>query len=414
MALQLSAQIFNYKDTTYYPRVADNNTVWRQAAYAVITPRNYDKTKTYPVWMLIHGQGELSEGKIANLRNIVQGFTQSDGSRLYAIATDDFKAAINTYQFIAVLPTYGSEFNPTDINFVLDEVEKSYSVDKSREALIGFSLGGGAVVRYMTSSLANAQRIALAVPCSPVNWATNYKNVTDADLPVVGATNRTDGRVDPSNVKTIIAGINALSPRTRATLITFDEDGHGSVNRMLALSDRLVPQTMYEYLQTIDKDNPRPYPTSTTVPPVQPPPPVTTLTAVAKEIGITTVAAVVLDGSASKNFQSATWGVISVPTGVNPYSNLFPKGSGYYTVNATLPKEGAYSFVLNTYAGTQTARDTIVVTYQKTSTPVPVTPTNIVGTGIMYFSDGSQVAVTLTIDWVTKKIVAKDANGKEY
>lgn len=399
-------------DTVYYPRVADNGTVYRQVGYGLIKPTNYSASKQYPVVMNIHGIGELSEGKLANLRNVVQGFDYGSGVRQYAIATDDFKKAVNLYGFIGIVPTYGNNLSVSDINFILDEVEKNWSVDRSREALIGFSLGGGAVVRYMTSSLANARRISLAVPCSPVDWATTLKNVVDANLQVIGATNRTDGRVSPENIKRIASGINALNPAIPADLIIFPEDGHGSVNRMLALSDPSVPQSIYAYLLSISNASPKPYPTSTTAPPVVVPPPTGGPVIKLVPVNITTTGTVSLEACESTGYSDFTWNVFSVPKGANPYTPYL-KGSGYCRTTAVFTIEGAYGIKAQACKGTVCVTDTLYITYQKTSVPVPHIPKSF-SNGLLLFSDGSTEQGTVTGITADKKITVKTTDGTIY
>lgn len=409
---------FTIGDTVYAPRVNYNGSIaYSQQGYATILPRNYSASKTYPVIMLIHGNGERSMGRLGDLRNVVQGFDYNgDGYRDAAITTDDFKTAINTYQFIGVVPTYGGDFNPVDINYVLDQVEKDYTVDKSREAIVGFSRGGGSVLRYITSSQANADRLALAVPIAPIAWATTLTYIVNSKLPVVAATNRTDNIVSPKIVNDFTAAVNALNPDFPVKLITFAKDGHGGFSEMQSLYHAQVPQSVYPYLLAITKDSPKAYPTggTTTIPPPVIQPPTTTLTAVAKDIGITSTAAIKLDGTASKGWLGATWGTISVPAGVNIYSKIITGGAGWIQGTAMLPKEGAYTFVLNTYTATQSAKDTIVVTYQKTTVPIPVKPL-LYDAGYLVFSDGSRVKATVTsVDFVAKKTIVTDEAGIIY
>ncbi len=364
--------------------------------------------------VLIHGRGELSEGKLENLRNVIIGFDYGTGVRQYAIASPDFKEAIRTGQYIGVVPTYANNLSVSDINYILDQVEMDFPVDRTKEGLVGFSLGGGAVVRYITSSPLNAGRLAFAVAAAPVNWATDWKIVADARLQFIGITTEADKVVDPSNIKGMVDKLNSYNPAIKPKLIILPGDGHGGLNEIISLSHPLVPQTIGAYLATVSTADRKQYPTNTTTtPPTQPP--TTTLTAIAKEIGITTVSTVTLDGSDSKGATGASWGCINVPAGVNPYTNFFPKGSGWYTVTATLPKEGAYTFVLNAYNSTATARDTIVVTYQKTTVPVPVVPMSYdSNTGYLVLSDGSRILATATVDFSTKKVTIKDQAGVVY
>jgi dienelactone hydrolase len=423
ITLQVQGQtVITKGDTTYYPRLGPGGVVYRQAAFAVVKPPDYPiPGKVYPVILEIPGMGDRSEGYYENLLNVLQGYDY-DGNgplpRQYPVMQPDFYTAIKTKQVLGVIVTYPREFNPADINFVLDELEKNWQVDKSREAIRGFSLGGGAVMRYITSSLANAKRLCLAVAVAPVSWASNLQYIVDAKLPFIGVTNRTDDRVSPEIIKNYVKAIEALNPAVAPKLLVFPQDGHGGINEMQALSHPYVPQSVYDYVLASDRANPKSYPLTVATIPTQPvptDPSPTGLTAVAKEIGITTSSSITLDGSASTGASGHSWGVISVPAGVSIYTNLFTKGSGWHTVTASLPKEGAYTFVLNAYNSIATARDTIVVSFQKTSVPVPPTPVTYDSeTGYLVFSDGSRVKATATIDWITKKVIVRAEDGISY
>jgi hypothetical protein len=390
-------------DTTYYPRVSLTSEVYRQQGYAVIKPTNYNPAKAYPVWLLIHGRGERGEGKIANLRNVVQGFDYNgDGIREEAVATDDFKKAINLYQFLAVVVTYGNEFNPTDINFVLNDVEKNWSVDRSREAIIGFSLGGGSVVRYVTSSQENADRLATAIACAPVNWGTNYSYIKNSSLPFIVTTNQTDNVVSPSNAKTIVANSNALNPVPLTHLVVFPLSGHGSINEMLKLKYPGVPELIYTYLNRITNIQPKIYGDTVIIsPPVEPRPtnkaPVINLT----DISVTTTTGLMtLNACTSVGYDYITWTAFQVPTGVNIYSNFFPGGAGACKVSAAFKTEGTYGIKAVACKGATCVADSVYITYQKTSTPVPVTALSWESTTkMLILSDGTRIKSECVINF---------------
>lgn len=332
-------------NVSYYPRISDDGSiVYGKDAYAVKVPQGYDRAKLYPVILLVPGMGDRSPGTLADIRNIWQGYDY-DGSgplpRQYAIATDEFNKAIDEYGFIGAAVTYGSEFNPGDFDYVMDAIEAEYAVDLTREAAVGFSLGGGAIVREATSSLTAAKRWALMVACAPVNWATTLKNIVDAKLQLIGTTNRTDPNVSPSNVKAIVSGINALNPAVPADLIVFEQDGHGGFVEMLMRSHPQVPQNIYSYLKSVSINDRRPYPTNTTQPV---PPPAPTVTAITSYTITGTTARLI--GSKSTGYTEGyegTWQFKSGPAGVTE-KMVFPTGSSYIDATAQLPVEGTYVF----------------------------------------------------------------------
>lgn len=405
-------------DTAYYPRISESGgTVYRPQGFSVIKFPGYDPAKAYPVMMIIHGRGERGEGKLANLRNVTQGFDYNgDGIREEAVATNDFKKAINTYQFIGVVVTYASEFNPTDVNAVLDEVEKNYAVDKSREAIIGFSLGGGSVVRYITSSQANADRLATAIACAPVNWGTNYSYIKNTSLPFIVTTNQVDNTVSPSNAKTIVSNANALSPVPATRLIIFPREGHGSINEMLSLTDPGKPELVYTYLKRITNTQPLEYGTVVSVPPVQPPTPgevpVLRLTDIP---AVTTTGTAVLSACSSTGYDYITWTAFAMPAGVNIYSNVFPSGAGACKVTFTAKTEGSYGLKVVACKGSACAADSVYITYQKTSTPVPVTAVSWESaTKLLVLSDGTRVRGECTVNFTDYTATVTTEQGITY
>lgn len=417
----------------YYPSYSDNYAKLRNNAVLVLRPV-LDSGKKYPVVLFIHGMGERGPGTKASLQNLVDGFSNNDGSadRWDPVIPKDCQNAVNKYGIIVAAVNYSNSFSAGNVSETLDSLIKLYNIDTKRVLLVGFSLGGGTVLESILNPTL-AARLAGAVPIAPVGKSGDWSSVVKTDLPIWGAVNAGDkqsgGATDTNIIKAAINGINALKPRKPAVLTIFKDDGHGGTDKMLSQTPPAAPGgwyftnatgNVYEWLLSMDSDNPKLPPgyggnqVPTTPPPVVQPP-ATTLTAVAKEIGVTSTSDIKLDGTPSSGWTGASWGATSVPAGVNIYSNLFTKGSGWIEVTATLPKEGAYTFVLNTYTATQSARDTIVVTYQKTTVPVPVTPkTYDSESGYLVFSDGTRVQATAAVDFITKKVTIKDQAGITY
>jgi dienelactone hydrolase len=377
---------------TIFPRISDDGkTVYRPDGYSVQVPQGYDRSKKYPSLIVVHGVGELGNGTYADIMNVTFGFDY-DGpgplQRQYAISSDEFKAAIDQYGFIGIVVNYSNEFNPTDFDAVMNEVEKNFAVDLTREGIIGFSLGGGAILRDITSSLARAKRWVVAVACAPVNWATDLKNVRDANLQLIGITGRTDPRVDPSNIKGVVAALNAMNPATPADLIILPYDGHTGLNEMLARSHPNVPQNIYEYIKSVSTDERRPYPTNTSTgqPPVITPPPAGNTKAVTSFTLAQNTARLI--GSKSTGYQSGldgSWSFISGPIGATA-GKVFPTGSSYIDATATLPAPGTYVFRFN-LKGTDS--QLVTVQYgQAPSVPRAVADVDWAGKKVT-FNDGS-------------------------
>ncbi len=185
--------------------------VYRDAAgehkYVVFVPENYSSAKKWPVILFLHGAGE--RGRDGRLQTTV-------GLGPYV------KANRKRFPFIVVFPqcenvkgrilTGWSSDAPDGKRAVaiLDEVEKQYSIDKSREILTGWSKGG-----YGAWSLAVAtpERWAAVVPLSgggDVKQAARLKNV-----PVWAFHGANDQVVLPSESRQMIAALKAAGGHPR-------------------------------------------------------------------------------------------------------------------------------------------------------------------------------------------------------
>lgn len=388
----------------FFPRESDS-----KEGFHARPPKDYPiPGKKYGVVVLIHGMGERGAGDIPALLNVSDGFDY-DGPgplpRQYAIETPEFEAAIEKYQFIGVTVNYPNEFNPNDVNYVLDTVEQNFNVDTSREVIIGFSLGGGAVLRYITSSLTNAKRLAFAVAAAPVNWATTTKNVVDAGLQVIGTTYETDPTVSASNVKNFIAAISATNPKP--VLITYPGKAHGGFLEIINYP------AIYEYLLKTSRDNriqyvvpgaTKPEPTPTDPPPSGTVKAVTSYTITGNKIaliGRNSIGAAGYDGA---------WTLKSAPAGVTS-KNVFSQGTSWIDVNGVLPAPGTYVFTF-TLKGAQPVD--VTVNYGDVVVPPPAkTPLSFssIDDRLIYSDGSSEMA---TAEYVSGKWVVKTSSNQTY
>lgn len=384
----------------YYPKRDDKWNVIRQVAYMVFTPDNYPGTKKWPWEMAVHGVGEWSAGTIENLKNLADGFDydgdgQRDDGPPFAIA--DMKKAVDQYGIVLVVPTYESNtfFEPAQVNYVYDQVKAKYSV-VDKMLLTGFSYGGGATMKYISSSAANAARVAYAVPCAATNSMTDASVVTKAGLPVHFFSNDNDDRVNVSNTKTMYNALIAASPTIKPLMTIFRRDGHGSNIEAWSLAPPKAPggsgftdaaENIYQAYIDIMANGPRQMKSGTVISPTPTdPPPTTTKQAIVSYTQAGNV--VVLDGQKSTGWTSGlegSWSLASAPAGVASW-DVFPKGSNYIVAGAVLPKTGQYSFLFK--LGTETK--TVDLTYGKA--PVKFDPV----TGMLTYSDGSTEKVTVT------------------
>jgi poly(3-hydroxybutyrate) depolymerase len=104
--------------------------------YRIYVPSSYDKSKKYPLIMLLHGAG----GDENNFLDRYQGmWSKLAEERGYIIAAANGRGPVSGY-----LKENGAE---QDVMDVIALIEKNYNVDSTREYLAGHSMGGGGTWR---------------------------------------------------------------------------------------------------------------------------------------------------------------------------------------------------------------------------------------------------------------------------
>lgn len=411
LILLLIPSLLTAQRVDYYPKRDSTWKVIRDVAVAMVLPDNYPGGATkWKFAMVIHGIGERSAGTIENLKNLVLGFDyNNDGFREgSALVTDDMKRAVNLYGIILVIPTYESTqfFEPALINNVYDFVQANYSV-VPKMLLTGFSYGGGAVTKYITSSTANAARVAYAVPCAPVSSIVTASIPGAAKIPVHFFVNDNDnnGSTNLNVTKNMVNALNASNPAIPAIYTAFRKDGHGGNVEAWSLTPPKAPggqgfidgaENVYQVYADILANGPRQMKAGSAIVIPPPPPPVTTTKAI---VSFTMTGNVVkLDGSKSTGYTTGldgVWELASAPAGLYGW-DVFLRGSSYIVAEATLPKPGTYSFRFKLKGDPEIK--TVSIDYGKV-------PVGVEATGKLTFSDGTTQSVTVIYSngqWIVK------------
>lgn len=372
----------------YLPKL---NNDWSQipgqdVAFAILLPNDYSPTKKYLFEIAIHGVGERSGGLKEHLENLVLGSKQPDGTRKWPFVTDDMKKAVEDYDIIMAIPTYESNtfFEPAKVNFVYDFVKANYSI-YDKMLLTGFSFGGGATVKYITSNLSNANRVAYAIPVAATSHLVDASIPGKANLPVHAFSNDSDPTVNVSNSKNIINSINASNPTIRALITIFRANGHGGNNEAWSLTPPKAPngqgfidaaENIYQVANDIVRNGPRQMKsgpvstTSTTTTTTQAPSPL--LIANAGDDQTVNLPVAFLDGTRSTGYKSAQWTLKQAPTGVSIWHPVVESG-GWITTKLNFPKEGTYVITLKIFSGEgytgSIAENDVVINYTTSGNP---------------------------------------------
>lgn len=345
--------VLHAQKVEYFPKRDSTWKQLRETGFAVLSPDN-NYPKPWKLEIAVHGIGERGPGSLSSLKSLVEGPDyNSDGiPDGPAFVTPDMKLAVNKYGIVLVIPTYETNefFEPAKVNFIYDYAQGNYTLHP-KMFLTGFSYGGGATVKYATSSTANAGRLALAVPCAPT------RNVVDASVPGKAGlamhffVNDKDDNA-PTNInvtKSIVDDINRTA--TLKVLYTaFRKDGHGSNIEAWSLTPPKAPggqgfidaaENVYQLFSDILINGPRLMKSGTVIlPPAEPLP---TTKAIASFM--LTGNNLKLDGSKSTGYTTGTDGVWEYASGPVQYSwDVFPKGSSYIIADAVLTKPGTYKF----------------------------------------------------------------------
>jgi hypothetical protein len=377
-------------------------------AFDVLTP-DIPRDK-YFLEIAIHGIGERSGGTIDNLKNLVLGFDYNgDGVRESAFVTDDMKKAVDQFGIIMIVPTYESNtfFEPAKINQLYDWAQKNY-LCHPKMILTGFSLGGGAVVKYITSSIANANRVAYAIPCAATNDVAYPAIPGQAGLAVHAFHNDNDDRVHVSSTKSIISEINKSNPALKALMTIFRKDGHGGNIEAWGLAPPKAPngegftdaaENIYQVATDIILNGPRQMKSGTAQPTPAPQPAPAPLPALQPVVSYKVEGNDIhLTGDKSTGYKTGAdgrWEFVSAPAGVTK-AQVFPGGSTYINADGKLPKPGTYKFEF----------------YLKgVSKPVEVTVEHGTAAKTLTGFDSSTDTITYS-DGTTEKGIAVLANGK--
>lgn len=396
----------------YYPSYTDSyaKVVGQDVSILVVLPNEYRSDQTYPYMIFVHGMGQRGPGTKSALNTVYTGANQA--------IPDDWKAAVNKYGIIGVLVNYNDFFQPDKWLWSINFIKSKYKVVDKPMAQ-GFSWGAGSLQKLYCTSTVYAGLPSVAIPIAPtIELNAGWENVSKANLPVWIHVNKGDNVTGAATAKRSADYINSFSPSISATYTEYNQQGHGGTNEALSLAPPTgYAENVYEWYLDVLLNGPRVPRKGTVTQPTDPVPIPTTgpVINIDPVPNITTTGTVSLNACKSTGYEYITWTVFSVPKGVNLYTNFFPKGAGNCSVSWATSIEGTYGVKAVACKGGICVSDTLYLTYQKTTVPVPVIPKSYDSkTGYLVFSDGTRIAAVATVDFATKKVTIKDQAGITY
>lgn len=396
--LQLIPALIQAQKVEYFPKRDSNWNQLREIAFAVLSPDN-NYPKPWKLEIAIHGISERGPGSLSSLKSLVEGPDYNndkipDGP---PFVTADMKKAVNQYGILLIVPTYETNefFEPAKVNSLYDYAQANYTL-YPKMFLTGFSYGGGATVKYATSSTANAARLALAIPCAPT------RNVVDASVPGKAGiamhffVNDKDDNA-PTNIsvtKGMVDDINR-SATLKVLYTAFRKDGHGSNIEAWSLTPPKAPggqgfidaaENSYQlFSDIVISGKPRQMKSGTVIPTPDPIPAPSTKAIVTFTLTGNRVKLIGSESTGYTNGLDGTWAIASAPAGLFSW-DVFPGGSNYIDADGVLPKAGIYSFAFRLKGDPEVK--TVTINFGK----VPVSFDS--STDLLTYSDGSTEKAT--------------------
>ena len=231
--------------STAAPRGRFVDRVYRDAAgdhtYVVFEPAGYSPQQKWPVVLYLHGAS--GRGRDARV-HLVTGLAPA------------IQAQVETYPFLVVFPQHENVqsrllggWNDGTPEFdraihILDEVERTYSVDKSHEMVIGASMGGFGVYKAVADF---PNRWKAAIPVSGGGEPEQIPSLTKTPIWAFHAAQ--DEFVPVTRCTELVAAVNKAGGRAYATIVP--NSGHSIGAQVLAREEviawmrdpRQVPKT---------------------------------------------------------------------------------------------------------------------------------------------------------------------------
>lgn len=315
-----------------------------------------------PTIIFLHGIGEKGDGTEAGLSNL-QGFINSPANNIIPNLNKFF----NGEQFNIIAP----QLLWSDGEWRNDYIDKAYNyaltlpeVDPERIALVGISLGGGGVLKYL-SVAGNGQKFNVAVPICPAYNTHDPKVIAGSGIATWFFHASDDPTCNVATTNSAVSNINSNNPAVPAFKTIYDKGGH------YIWGTAFGTEALWLWMQKNTKTKRiSPMATSTTTET-----PVSGLKANAGADQVIQGGATTLDGSLSTGYKQAWWDHTSFNGKWPPASYWDGEKFGIKAKLKDLPV-GDHEFKLTVSDTITTSTDTVKVTVQAgVGTPTTTAPT---------------------------------------
>jgi poly(3-hydroxybutyrate) depolymerase len=185
--------------------------------YLEYLPSGYSTSKKYPLFLSLHGKGDLGNGS----------------TQLSSLLTSGLPMIINTQGFepdaIVLFPQF--KFWPTEeqIEGVITRALLLYNIDASRIYLTGLSMGGGEALN--TAALFTSKIAAVFAICPASQWRASYAdNIAKNNLPVLSVHAKNDSVCPVTNTMEWVSNINLRPTTVKAKQVLLETGDHNIWN----------------------------------------------------------------------------------------------------------------------------------------------------------------------------------------
>jgi len=226
------------------------------------TPPGYSQNTSvkYPLIIFLHGIGERGNGTTELWKAKREGIPKyiDQGN------TMTFTWNGKTESFIVLTPQCASNtkwYWDDAIDYVREMIiyaKNNLRIDANRIVLTGFSMGGGGVWKFISSSEANARMLAAASPvCGPC-LPNDGSAISNGDLPVWAfhALNDTSASALPECTINPVNNINLHSPKNKALITLYPDGRHYIWDRAYSSDHKYQDPNIFEWFLAQNKSLP--------------------------------------------------------------------------------------------------------------------------------------------------------------
>ena len=212
-------------------------------------PSNYKRygSEKHPLIIFLHGIGESGNGttELKNVQRIAIPRYIKEGNPMRFYKNGKW------HNFVVLSPQCSKKHGmwpPFYVDAMIEYAEKNLNIDPNRIYLTGLSLGGGGTLKYISTSAANAKKIAaIATVCAPSSPLKNACNVAEAKLPVWSFHASNDNIVRISDMHRNINRINACRPAVKPKATVWPTGGHQIWDKAYDTKHRYQTPNVFEW-----------------------------------------------------------------------------------------------------------------------------------------------------------------------